>query len=59
MKPKKKCTLADCTVSISLRCMHCDREFSKSARLEQFDAYVVLECTKCHCMTPFRVEKST
>ncbi|HZW05362.1 MAG TPA: hypothetical protein VFF58_00510 [Candidatus Nitrosotalea sp.] len=56
MKPAH--TLADCTVPIPLRCMHCDQEFPMSAPIELFDVYVVVECRKCHLMTPFKLEKS-
>jgi hypothetical protein len=55
---KDSLTLADCTVPIPLRCMHCDHPLSPASPLEQFGSYVVVECLKCHCMSPFQLEKS-
>ena len=52
----KTLTLADCTVPIPLRCMHCDRILGKTSPLESFGKYVVVECPKCRCMTPFKLE---
>jgi hypothetical protein len=51
-------TLADCTVPIPLHCMHCDHRLSPASPLEQFGGYVVVECLKCHLMSPFQLEKS-
>lgn len=51
-------TLAECNVPIPLRCMHCEHLLSPASPLEQFANYVVVECLKCHCMTPFELEKS-
>jgi hypothetical protein len=51
-------TLADFSVPIRLRCMHCSEELPKSAPTERFDKYVVVECRKCHLMTPFQLEKT-
>ena len=56
--PKKQRTLADCSVPIHLRCCHCNRELPNSANLELYASYVVVECPKCRCMTPFKLEKS-
>jgi phage FluMu protein Com len=55
---KKKITLADCTVPIRLRCMHCIEDLPSSALIEVFENYVVVECPKCKCATPFKLEKS-
>lgn len=54
---KTKHTLADCAVPIPLRCMHCIEELPKSALLEEFGTYVVVECPKCRLFTPFKLEK--
>lgn len=51
-------TLGEYTVPIPLRCMHCEHFLTKAAPTEQFDNYVVVECLKCHCMTPFKLEQS-
>jgi len=49
-------TLADCSVPIPLRCMHCTRIFVLASPVEKFRGYVVVECLGCHCMTPFNLE---
>jgi hypothetical protein len=54
----KSHTLAECTVPIPLRCMHCDRELPRSTPIELYGKYVVAECLKCRCMTPFKLEKT-
>lgn len=58
MKALKKFTPTDCTVPIPLRCMHCMEELGRLSPVEAYEAYVVVECLKCHCMTPFKLEKS-
>ena len=60
-KPKKSKPahiLADCIAPIQLRCSHCDRLLPQSASLETFANYVVVECPKCRCRTPFQLEQS-
>ena len=54
----KTYTLADCSVPIPLRCMHCIEELPRSASIEVFQNYVVVECPKCKLATPFKLEKS-
>jgi len=56
---KKILTLADCTVPIPLRCMHCMEELPRSAPIEAYGDYVVAECRKCHLFTPFKLEKAS
>ena len=54
-------TLADCTLRVSLWCMHCGKEFPLSSPVEKFarsgEDYVVVECAHCRSMTPFKAEK--
>jgi len=54
----KPLALADFFVRNVLRCYHCDWILPRKSRCEQSGNYVVVECPKCHLMTPFRLEKS-
>jgi len=53
-------TLADFPVRNRniLRCYHCDRILPAKSSAEQSGQYIVVECPKCRCMTPFKLEKS-
>jgi hypothetical protein len=67
VQKKRLFTLADCAVSHPsncrcsggvLRCMHCTHEFPQSSCVEAYANYIVVECMKCRCVTPFRLEKT-
>ena len=57
-KSKPALTLADCTVPIPLRCLHCEHELPLTAKLEVYKPYVVVACPKCGCSTPFYLEQT-
>lgn len=55
MKSKVK-TLGQFDVPIPLHCHHCDRKLPKRTVIEINAPYIVAQCPKCGCLTPFKVE---
>ena len=53
----KPLTLAQFTVPIPLCCAHCDRRLPNSSTVDIQKPYVIVQCPKCGCLTPFKVEE--
>lgn len=53
----RSCTLADCAVSDPIRCIHCDEILGRGCPVEAYAEYVVVECLRCRCCTPFKLAR--
>jgi hypothetical protein len=56
MRKRRPRTLADFSVPLPLYCHHCEKRFVKRSPLYPSKGYVMVQCTKCRLMTPFRLE---
>ena len=44
--------------SVWARCSGCGVELPKSAPVERFKNWLVIQCSKCHRCTPYRLEEA-
>lgn len=48
--------LAEFDVPIALHCLHCDCSLSQRSPVQIQAPYVIVECLRCGCRTPFKLE---